>query len=52
MSASFASDDGADRISISVPGLGDAIVRLDSCTGDANDVMIPTPGLSAGNCCL
>ena len=40
------------RISTTVPGLGESISTAAKLTESANDAMIPTPGLSAGNCCL
>ena len=52
VSGNSASAEGADRTCTTVPGLGESMVSSDSCTADANDTMIPTPGLSAGNCCL
>ena len=33
-----------------MPGLGESTATAVSCTADANDTMMPTPGLSAGNC--
>ena len=50
VSSSAASAACADRTWITVPGLGDSTVTAVSCTADANDTMMPTPGLSAGNC--
>ena len=41
---------GAARTSSWVPPLDDQIARSDSCTGDAKETMMPTPGFSAGNC--
>ena len=42
---------GAVRISTTVPAEGESMVTSAKVTGSANEAMIPTPGLSVGNCC-